>query len=461
MINVSLQRCAFFFLLGVFLLNFAFAEIEVKSTPIRDIMIPELDDPVVFNITLKNTGPADTFNLYTLSGFVIEPTSKFYLTNGESITLSFIAYPRDIAIPTRHYSLKYFIKGKITEVQESEIIFAIVPLRNVFAFSAENFGVDSANIKVTVENKEDVQFEQVGARFTSDFFDVTRTFSIAPKERKIIEIPLSTADTRKLLSGSYTIKAVLETGGEKIPLDTITTFIETSSVGSQEHSSGILIQKQTTIKTNNGNTFVNTAIVLKQNILSRLFTKFTPLPDSVQREGFQVFYTWENGLAPGESMQVVATTNWLFPLLLILIIGGVVGVAYWISLSPLVIRKEVSHVRVKGGEFALRVKIVVQAKTFLDNAIISDRLPHLMHLYEGYAHEPRWNYDEKTKRVQWHFNSLDRGEMKTLTYIVYSKMGVLGKFVLPSASASFEKNGKLHHMQSNRAFFVTEQISKG
>ena len=40
--------------------------------------------------------------------------------------------------------------------------------------------------------------------------------------------------------------------------------------------------------------------------------------------------------------------------------------------------------------------------------------------------------------------------------IIYSKVNVFGRFELPPALASFEKNGKKENVFSNRAFFVSE-----
>jgi len=50
--------------------------------------------------------------------------------------------------------------------------------------------------------------------------------------------------------------------------------------------------------------------------------------------------------------------------------------------------------------------------------------------------------------------------MRTLTYIIYSKVGVLGKFALPTATAVYEKDGEIHETESNKAFFIAEQLKK-
>lgn len=47
--------------------------------------------------------------------------------------------------------------------------------------------------------------------------------------------------------------------------------------------------------------------------------------------------------------------------------------------------------------------------------------------------------------------------MRTLSYIIYSKVGVLGRFALPVARAVYQREGKVYEAGSNQAFLVTEQ----
>ena len=43
-----------------------------------------------------------------------------------------------------------------------------------------------------------------------------------------------------------------------------------------------------------------------------------------------------------------------------------------------------------------------------------------------------------------------------MSYIIFSKVGVLGKFALPTANAIYEKDGEINETDSNRAFFIAE-----
>jgi len=44
-----------------------------------------------------------------------------------------------------------------------------------------------------------------------------------------------------------------------------------------------------------------------------------------------------------------------------------------------------------------------------------------------------------------------------VSYIVYSKIGVLGKFALPPTTAIYEKEGKIKETESNKAYFMAEE----
>jgi hypothetical protein len=54
------------------------------------------------------------------------------------------------------------------------------------------------------------------------------------------------------------------------------------------------------------------------------------------------------------------------------------------------------------------------------------------------------------------FDKLEEGERRVLSYIVFSKVGVLGKFELPRTRSSFEREGEVKRSISNKVYFVSE-----
>ena len=100
--------------------------------------------------------------------------------------------------------------------------------------------------------------------------------------------------------------------------------------------------------------------------------------------------------------------------------------------------------------------ILVEAKNFLERISVIDRLPYLTKVHERFGGEQPSRIDEKNKRMEWNFDRMQPGERRVFSYIIYSKIGVLGKFALPPVTAVYEKEGKVKEAQSNQAFFMLE-----
>ena len=113
--------------------------------------------------------------------------------------------------------------------------------------------------------------------------------------------------------------------------------------------------------------------------------------------------------------------------------------------------------RAKGGEFALRVSVFAFARSHVEKVSIIDRLPSLVKVHEKFGSEKPKRVSEKNRSIEWEFSWLEAGETRVMSYIIYSKIGVVGKFSLPTAIAVYEKDGKIHEAESNRAYFVAEQ----
>ena len=85
------------------------------------------------------------------------------------------------------------------------------------------------------------------------------------------------------------------------------------------------------------------------------------------------------------------------------------------------------------------------------------KLPSIVRIYERFGGEQPSKVNEKTRRIEWNFEKMDEGEVRTISYIIYSKVGVLGKFTLPTATAIYERDGKICEDYSNRAYFIAEE----
>jgi hypothetical protein len=127
--------------------------------------------------------------------------------------------------------------------------------------------------------------------------------------------------------------------------------------------------------------------------------------------------------------------------------------------TDLILRKKVTFVKTKGGQFALKVTLKLKSKRFLERINLIDKLPPLVKLYERFGAIEPDKIDTENKRLEYNITSLNKDEERIFSYIIYSKIGIVGRFELPSARAVYEKEGKIKRTESNRSFFINEPKS--
>jgi len=448
----------FTILLAILLLPSILAiSLSVEKQSSNEVMIMGLDKPVVFDLKIKNNGLADSFEFYNLLGFKMFPVGTTFIGGGQTKEVKLEIYPIGDFDYKGAYSFNYFIRGQDSSEIEEEITFKIVELGGAFEIGSGEVDPESNSIQIYIHNKVSFDFGEINAKFKSVFFDFEETFSIGPNERKDFDVELNKDDFKKLMAGFYTLNVEVTIDDKKADIEGIIKFVEKDVVTTTQEDYGFIINTQIIKKKNEGNVLVESETALKKNILSRLFTTFNPEPNNVEREGSTIYYAWKNEIKPGETLEIVVKTNWLFPLLVILFIVAIVVLAKQYSKTNLVLKKKVNFVNAKGGEFALKVSILVHAKKYIERANIIDRLPMMVKVHEKFLGEEPTRVNEKNRRIEWNFEKLEEGETRVLSYIIYSKIGILGKFALPSATAIYERNGDIQEAESNKAFFIAEQ----
>ena len=444
---------------------FAFSLVSAVSLSIEkqadDVaMIYGLSQPAVFDLKITNNGAGDNFMFYNFFGSDMFPKGTVTINGMETKLVQVGVYPRADLKQEGWVRFDIFIKGQNKDEMSYPLMVKIVRLKDAFEVGAEEFKPDSNNITVYVKNLLNFNFNNVAMKFKSPFFNFEKVISVSPHEKKSIEITLNKEDFRDLMAGFYTMNVEVAVDNQKANVEGTIKFSEKDIVTSTENQYGVIVNTKKIIKSNEGNVVSKTVTVLKKNVLSRLFTNFNPEPDLVERKGLVIYYTWEKELNPGEKLNVTVKTNWLLPLLIVLLIVVIVILTKQFSRTNLALKKKVTFVRAKGGEFALKVSILVSARKFVERVNVIDRLPPITKLHERFGGEMPKKIDAKNKRIEWYFDRLQAGESRVISYIIYSKVGVLGKFVLPTTTAIYEKDGEVHEAESNRAFFIAEQARK-
>jgi len=452
------MRKIFILILVLLILPLVLAiDINVEKQSSNEVMIADLNKPAVFDLKITNFGTSDNFEFYNLLGFNMLPDEKVYISKGQTKETQLKIFPIENLKYRGFYTFEYFIKGQDLSETREEVTFRIINLEDGFEIGSGEIDPESNSIKIYIHNKMNFDFGEINATFSSAFFDFEEGFSLGPNERKEFSVQLNKEDFKKLMAGFYTLNAEISIEEKKVDVEGIIKFAEKDIITTTKKSYGFIINTKIIEKTNEGNTLAKSQTVLKKNIISRLFTSFTPQPDIIEREGLTIYYTWDKEIKPGETLEIVVKTNWLLLLLVIFFIVFIVTLTKQYSKTNLVLRKKVSFVKAKGGEFALKVSIFIHAKKYIERVIIVDKLPPLVKIYERFGGEKPSRINEKGRRIEWNFEKLEAGETRILSYIIYSKVGVLGRFALPATSAIYERDGEVNESESNKAFFIAEQ----
>ncbi|MEM0465317.1 MAG: hypothetical protein QXW97_01290 [Candidatus Pacearchaeota archaeon] len=441
-------------------INFILAiNIEISKKTISDTIISDLNKPAIFNITIKNLDNSDNFTIYSLVGIDIKPSTPIWINSGESKTIQIEVIPRENLLEKQEpLSFEYQIKNSKNEFKKDNLIINILSLDNSFIISPEPINPKSEKLILEIKNIANYDYNDLKMYFTSPFFDDYQIIiPMKAFERKKIEIPIDKNKLKVLRAGNFILKIDINTEGKTIKKDIITKFVELPKIEQKEVKEGFIIKRLEITKKNIGNVKETATIIVQKNFFSYLFTTVRPLPSKSFIEGLNRIYVWEKDLVPDDELSVVIITNWLYPIFIISLIIFLVWIIKKSLERDLIFRKEVSFVRTKGGEFALKVSLKIKSKKYIERINIIDKLPNIVNLYEKFGAVAPDKVDMQNKRIEWNIESMNSGEERIFSYIIYShKIGVIGRFELPSARIVYEKNGKIKEATSNRAFFINE-----
>ena len=161
-------------------------------------------------------------------------------------------------------------------------------------------------------------------------------------------------------------------------------------------------------------------------------------------------------ILPGKEAEVRVRVNYLYPVIVILLILLGAWALWQVLKTDVVVRKRAVVVRTKGGEFALKIMLNVRARRSVDNAVLHDYVPAVAKLYENYGRTPDV-VDASSRRLSWKLGAMNAGESRVFSYVIYSKVHTVGKFELPTASVNYKRGDNVRHSYSNKAFVVSEK----
>jgi hypothetical protein len=422
------------------------------------IIVSELNNPAVYQFTIDNNGEADNVEIYSLVGVSMFPKGNFDLPTGKKIVDVQVYPTEDMRKTLGLYFVEYQIKGNSPDLYKDKLSFTIVSLDKVLEFSAHNVALGDSEAIIDVKNVKNTNINNLELDFDSEFFYGKEKISLKPFEEKKIIVKIKKDKLVGLFAGSYIFGVKAKTVNGDVDYSSTFKYVEKQAIETNEGTSGFIIRKTIVEKKNNGNVNVDAKIEYTNNIISRLFTSYSVDPVDSRREVFLVKYVWEKEIAPNESYKVEIKTNYTIPFILLLLVVIVAIFAYRSGTTNLNIRKRVSLVKTRGGEFALKVNIHLKANKDVEDVQLVDILPNSSILYEKYGSKPD-RVDHGSRRLFWSIKNINAGEERVISYVIYSKLRILGRYQLPSASAVYSHKGVREHAFSNMAYFVSETAS--
>ena len=448
----------FFLLIFIVPSTIAQSNLEVEIVKKETVIIAGVDTTAKFDFLVSNKNNiSDNFELYSLIGVDLTPR---YLSNIASGGTKEFEVEVSLQEKTKEeirgiFVFEYEIKGDKTGFYRDRLQIRILNLEDAFEIKIEDLSPNEKEANLIVKNLENYNFENLQFKAQSSFFEFSEKTSLKPFSEIRFTIPVDSDAIKELVAGEYELRTELEFKGVKGEIKEKLNYLEKSGLSASTVSEGFLIKKEKISKTNEGNTAIKAEIEDTTNIFTRLFKIYSPRPQNSERQGFFIKYKWEKELNPQESLIVNSTINYTFPFALLIIVILIIVLFQIYFSRPLYLEKRVSFVKTESGEFALKVKINAKARNHLDNVQIVDRLPRITKLYEKFGRKPD-RIDEKTRRMFWNLGDLESGEERFISYIIYSKIKVIGKFELPAASGIYQKNSKISTVKSNKTYFFAE-----
>ena len=145
--------------------------LDVNPIPIRDTIINDNKDPIIFEFEIINKGDSGNFEIFSFERFRIEP-SDFFLANGDSTNRIVKFFPEG-SMQENIGALKvpiYFREGSGSETIQEDIFVKLVDFDNAFDLKAENINPESDSLTITFYNVEDIPYGNIDVVFSSDFF---------------------------------------------------------------------------------------------------------------------------------------------------------------------------------------------------------------------------------------------------------------------------------------------------
>ncbi len=219
-----------------------------------------------------------------------------------------------------------------------------------------------AIIKLDLENKYNILLENLNVKIYTDFFETERTINLNPYEKRTETFIVKFKE--EVEAGEYPLNLLI-----KKDENVVTDFTDTMRIGlrsdireAEDKKSGFLISRITLTRTNEGNEVSSETYSLELSPLRKLFTYSKPSPTTVIKGAETYTLIWNFDIAPGESQTIIATTNYVIPVVLLIVLAVILYLIITLTKKDLVVDKKVTTITNK-DESLIRVTLNLYNKS--------------------------------------------------------------------------------------------------
>ena len=451
--------------LALILVSITVQAFTFEKEAINDVVTLEpVNIPAKYSITIKNTNVYDDrFYVYTLGEVRLLPIIHSFIGSGQEKTIIVTLLPYEIfkeerCIAGTICAVQYFIKGEKGAVIEDSLAFRILPLDEIINIKMPS-SIDSETslIAFNISNKKNIDLSQVFLTIDSDFFSTTETINLTPRSSKEIVLEVDKDKIKTAQAGDYIIRFKFLINDEynhtiekTLTLEELIDIETTQSKHFSFFSFTNIITKK-----NNGNSPKLVTVEVTKGRFEKAFTSSNIEPAYEKVDG-AITMAWQRELEPGESFSVAIKTNYTIPVIVLIVIIIAVLAIYLTRKPRVIIKKKVYYIKAKGGEFALKLLLLVKnIGSEISEVKCRDTLPRMAKLYERFG-VAKPDKIEKNY-LGWDFGTLVAGEEKVLSYIIYSKIKPIGTIEIPKATLTYiDSKGKRCTKYSNKLFVLGE-----
>ncbi len=371
-------------------------------------------------------------------------------------------------LPGSIYSIELNFESENYDFEDRvvfQVYYDVIPLNRSYQtlLKIENVdypvNLDPRNefiVKVDVRNFFPKDEDDIIARVKSPVFDFAEEFDIGSNVKKTVTI--SKKLDSKLKPQFFSFQVVLERNGTNIasignlPLR-ISSYEDIEK--STNSSSFFLKSRETRIYKNNGNDVYESVVKIPVNFFSKMFISANHEEGYFIRDKGGQFLAFDLELEPEEEYVLIITRNYRSIFFILVGIGVIFGL-YFVFRSPVVVNKKAHILTTKeGGIRDMKVIISVKNRSHREvrDVEISEIVPKIaevnLDLPVGTINPTKVVKNEyRGTLVKWEIEKMDRLEERIISFVIKSKLSILGNLRLKPTYVSFTDLNKRRRVKS-------------